>query len=150
MNFLGVDFGKKYIGLALGTKTSEAPQFIIAPLPSTQVESLGQALKSLISVCQNYEVSAVVFGIPFVREKEEGAFAKEIRTFSRELKEMMLRENNVKIQVYFMDESLTSFESKRLITDVKKTRVGKRDLENGVAASIILQNFLDSNKADSY
>lgn len=150
MNFLGVDFGKKYIGLALGTKTPEAPQFSVAPLSSIRVESLDQALKSLISVCQNYKVSGVVFGIPILKEKKEGAFAKEIRTFSLELKGRMLRENNVKLQVHFMDEFLTSFESRRLIMGVKKTRSGKRDLENGIAAAIILQNFLDSTKADLY
>lgn len=142
MTILGIDYGKRYIGLALVSGLGVNISFP-APLPALRFRGSKQILDDLIKVCKRYGVNTVVFGLPLLSNVGETNLAGEIRIFARQFSERAENREGPPFRIYFADERLTSFEAGVLIQDVKKTRDGKRRLENSLAACLILRNFLD-------
>ena len=145
MTILGVDYGRKYLGLALATSRDGSGQPLVVPLPALKFEGSSQALDGLIKTCEQYGVGEVVFGLPVLGSGKEGGLSKEIRRFSLVLSRKAKKERGLNLAVHFTNENLTSFEAGTMTWDIKKTREGKRKLENSLAACLILKNFLEFN-----
>lgn len=145
MSILGVDYGRKYLGLALVSGWDGQGKPVAVPLPALTFESSGQVLDGLAKTCQDYGAKDVVFGLPMLSDGNEGLLSKEIRQFSLELSKKTEKEKDLRLRIYFVDESLTSFEAQALTRGLKKTREERRKLENSLAACLILENFLEFN-----
>lgn len=145
MTILGVDYGRKYLGLALLSDWNSAGQPLVAPLQTLTFESSSQVFDELIKICEQYGVREIVFGLPLLGSGKEGGLSKEIRRFSFEFSRKAEKERNFRLATHFTNENLTSFEAVTLTRNVKKTRERKRKLENSLAACLILKNFLEFN-----
>lgn len=145
MTILGVDYGRKYLGLALVAGRDDNNQPLVAPLSALTFESSNQVLGVLTETCEQYGVGGVVFGLPILSNGNEGGLSKEIRLLSQKLSKKVEKEKGLRLGIHFVDERLTSFEAEALIRGIKKTREGKRKLENSLAACLILRNFLELN-----
>lgn len=137
MNILGVDYGRRFVGLAL--TSSSGSLSVVSPLDPLRVESFSNALENLSRVCPEYQISHLVFGLPYLKDGREGQLSKEIRRLARSL----AKETNIK-KVNFVDESLTSFAAGRTLVGIKKSR--RREAENSLAAVLILEEFLSGLK----
>jgi putative Holliday junction resolvase len=126
MSILGVDYGKKKIGLAIATSTLAEPHKVI------KVKSLKDAVKKVEKVIKVERAEMVVVGI------SEGKMAKETKEFAEKLKEL------VKIPIVFQDETLSTQESQRLSIEANISRKKRHELEDAYAAALILQNYLDA------
>lgn len=144
MIFLGVDFGRKYVGLALAPGPDFPPENILS-LPTLKLQSRVQVTAVLFNVCKEYDVTDVVFGLPQAPGQKEGGLAQEIRRVAESLAKLA-REKGRAINFHFTDEHLTSFAAGSLARDFKRTRRGKREMENSLAAGLILKNFLEKGK----
>ena len=140
---MGVDYGRKYLGLALASGWDNNGSPLVVPLPALIFESSGQVLVELLETCKQYSVEDIVFGLPMLPNGMEGGLSKEIRIFSRKLLVNAEKEKGLRLGIHFADERLTSFEAGAVARGIKKTREGKRKLENSLAACLILRNFLD-------
>ncbi|MDD2353921.1 MAG: Holliday junction resolvase RuvX [Patescibacteria group bacterium] len=121
-NYLGVDWGEKRIGLALGFAETKMA------LPFKTVSSLGE----LLAVIKAEEIEVIVLGNPQKLSGERSDNRKWLLFYSA-LKE------KVSLPLYLQDERLSSKAVDALIGS-KKDKVGRDEM----AAAFILQAFFDS------
>jgi len=130
MNLLGIDYGKKRIGLAIG----ESETKIASPLGIVENKNWDFVLEKIKKICRAEEVGKVVVGVPITMPGAVGPQAKEVLKFIDFLK------NNLEVQVEKEDERLTSAMADKLVVG---TKIKERD---ALSAMVILQNYLDKMK----
>lgn len=130
MNYLGIDYGEKRVGLATGNDEIRlASPFLI-------LENKGRdfLLEEVKKICLEENIQKIVVGMPLTMKSEEGPEAKEISRFVDFLK------NNLTLPVETEDERFTS-----AMVDKLMAESGVKD-RDAVAAMIILQSFFDRKK----
>lgn len=121
--FLGLDWGKKRIGMSLGDdETKIASPFGVA-----------KSLKEVLNVVKAEEIDEVVIGKPCGMSNVEFQVSGEYNDFLNALR------SKINIPVFEFDERLSSKAADARVGD-KKTKAGRDE----VAAMIILQDYFDS------
>ena len=131
---LGIDFGDVRIGLALSdlTKTISKP---FETIKYINLEDLSLQLKVII---EEKEVDTLVVGIPFNMSGEDTKQTVKVREF------VLFIENTINLPIHLIDERLTSKEAEKTMHTLNiKTGHNKGTIDK-IAASIILQEYLDS------
>jgi len=131
---LGIDFGDVRVGLALSdlTKTISKP---FETIKYINLEELSLQLKVIIE--QN-EVDTLVVGIPFNMSGKDTKQTVKVREF------VLFIENTINLPIHLIDERLTSKEAEKTMHTLNiKTGHNKGTIDK-IAASIILQEYLDS------
>ncbi|MCP3996447.1 MAG: Holliday junction resolvase RuvX [bacterium] len=134
---LGLDPGERRIGVAL----SDALGIIAQPhvvLDRREVDAVAQ-IKQL---CAEYEVAAVVVGLPRSLSGEEGEAAVK----ARELGAAVGEATGCKIE--FFDERFTTVQAESALIEGGMRRKKRRETIDKVAAAVMLQGYLDSGAAD--
>lgn len=144
MSLLGVDFGTRIIGLAIGQEISK-DNFSVSPLEPLSDHSQTELLKNLKQICRDYGVGTIVFGLPYLKDGKEGPLSGKIRQFSQDFLSFYNQKfAESKINLQFVDESLTSFEAAKLDREIQASRRRKKEVINSLAAVLILENYLGS------
>jgi putative Holliday junction resolvase len=138
MRILGIDIGERRIGLALADPEGS----YALPAGFLQVSSPAQAAQALADFIEEAGVNEAVVGLPLNMDGSEGPSVRKARALLKLLKPLLKRE--VKFQ--FLDERLTSVEASSLLHEagLKHTKKGKKGRVDAVAASLILQSYLDT------
>jgi putative Holliday junction resolvase len=132
MRVLGVDYGLKRIGLAVGE--SEVGMAFPRPRLSSR-GSIEADAGALADVVRNEGFDAVVLGLPLTESGEEGEQAAICRRLATALE-------GLGVKVYLVDERMTSRSAEAMFEGTKAS-VRKR-LVDSEAARQITQSFLDS------
>ncbi len=134
--FLGIDFGKKRIGLALSDETA----FLATPLCTLKgFTSLKGAAALLKQTVTPYEpIKGVVLGLPLHLSGKESELSELTRQFAEHLKEVF----TCPIRLY--DERLTSAQVERTLKEGSLSRKKRSELTDKLAAAALLQTYLDS------
>lgn len=124
MKYLGIDYGKKKIGLAISDGEIAEPFMIL--------ESFGlkDALNKVLKVVKEEGIEEVVVGMP-----ESGEAKKITENFVREL--------GKDIKVMEVEETLSSKRAQKMMVDLDVPKE-KRGDEDSYAAAYILQEYLDT------
>lgn len=125
MRILGIDYGRKKIGLAIGDTETK----LVEPLKVIRYQSKEEALEKVSRVSR---VSKVVLGI------SEGKMAEETRMFAKEL------EDKLGVSIDFQDETLTTLDAQRFSIEGGIKRKKRKKMEDAYSAALILQSYLDS------
>jgi putative Holliday junction resolvase len=125
MRILGIDYGRRKIGLALATSK------IAEPLKVVVYDSLNEAYAKLAKVIEEEKIEKVVLGI------SEGEMAKETRLFGRKLEEV------TGLKPIYQDETLSTQEAQSLSINAGLKRKKRKELEDAYSATLILQGYLD-------
>jgi len=141
VRFVGVDYGRKRIGLAI----SDATAFLARPwqvvsMPDPDPETSAAMIADFFPRLMNEEesVDGIVVGLPRRLSGEDTDQTAEVRVFAKMLEVI------TGIDVFLVDERLTSVEAEaQLATREKDWKKRKKQID-AVAAAIILQDFLDS------
>lgn len=137
--FLGIDYGKKRIGLAFASSP------LLIPLPIGNVEarsSLTLTAQALVSIIKERAVTTVVFGNPLPMQK---AYASSVQSEIQELAALI--QEMTAIEVILWDERLSSAQAKRMLkSDCGLNRKQRKNSSDSLAATLILSSFLDSRK----
>ncbi len=128
MRYLGIDYGLKSVGVAMGDDGGEA-------YPIEQIESR-EAVGRIVEIIEEDGVDEIVIGIPYDVHGKETEQSLLTRSFIEALKER-LTTRGVELPIHEVDESLTSKESMRL-QDETGTRVGK----DALSAMLILRDYM--------
>jgi putative Holliday junction resolvase len=128
--YLGVDYGTKRVGLAI----SDGLGLTARPL---EVVSRFSAVSRVHELAVEFEVSAIVIGLPTSLRGEEGASAIAARVLGDELTAA------TGVRVEYVDERFTSKLAEDALLKSGMKRRERRDKVDKVAAAIILQDFLD-------
>ena len=96
MKLLGIDYGKRKIGLAI------TDGILAEPLKVLKVENVEDAMEKVGQVVQVEQVKQVIIGI------SEGKTAEETKEFGKKL------EKKLSVPIIYQDETLTTQEAQEL------------------------------------
>jgi len=130
LKYIAIDLGLKRIGLAYS-----AHKDLVTPLPAIIRKNRNQASDEVKKVLKEWEVDAVVIGIPLGGSSED-----EMRRRIEHFMNLV----DFKGEVFFQDEAGSSKEAQTLMRgEIKQIRDGRID---SISAMIILQRYLYSIK----
>ena len=132
--FLAIDYGEKRIGFAI----SDEMNLIALPLIQFENKGTKNLLIEFKKYIQDDKIQGIVWGLPLSLSGEERPLTEKIRRIASELKEVL------KLPIYFVDERFSSREvSRDLIKRADKSRAKRKKVLDKLAASKILQTFLE-------
>lgn len=123
INYLGVDWGEKRIGLALADSENK----IATPFKTIK------NISELVKIILEEDINSVVIGLP----KKMSTGIIENSNFSKFIKILRTRLVDKNISLEFMDERLSSVQA-----DTLKVKEFKYERDS-ISAMIILQSYLD-------
>jgi len=91
----------------------------------------------ITALCNEFEVSTIVVGLPMTLAGEEGAAAVAARSLGDEIAAASGR------NLVYWDERFTSVQAERSLVEGGVTRRRRRQLTDKVAAAMMLQAYLD-------
>ena len=135
--FLGIDYGLRKIGIAIGqciTLKASPLKIIVNKRDNTNWEELD-------GVIRKWMPKVIVLGYPNV--KKENDFIKALNCFNDEL---CKRYGNT-IEITKFSEDLSTEESKVVYREIRKSqyKISKKPYLDDLSASIILQSWLNEN-----
>ncbi len=133
---LALDIGDKRIGIAL----SDPLKLISNPYDTLFRKNLESDLNYLTDLIKDKDVELIVSGLPISLNNNENEQTLKTRQFIDKLKE------RTNIPVKFIDERLTSVCAERVLIEGGMRRENRKQVIDKVAATIILQNYLDYYK----
>ncbi|PIS13966.1 Holliday junction resolvase RuvX [Candidatus Shapirobacteria bacterium CG09_land_8_20_14_0_10_47_13] len=122
MKILGIDYGRKKIGLAVSEGILATPLTVIRE---------NQPLAALKKICLDQQITEIVIGLP------ESGIVEEIKLFAKELSAI------TGLKVAFQDETLTSRSALAKMIAAGKKRQFRRQKEDAAAAALILESYLE-------
>lgn len=133
MRVLGVDFGSKRIGIAVGETGHE----VASPRQAIRsVQGLAGNARALKTIVEKEKADAIALGIPVNVENE--TMANVCRKLAEELRKADL-------QVFEVDESLTSFEAEDSLRKLGWTAAKRDRYKDSEAACLILERFFQEH-----
>lgn len=125
MRFLGIDFGLATVGLSL------ADGALAEPLEQKKYYRLDRLLQYLANLCRRQQVQIIVIGL------SENIMAQKTQDFGRQLAQI------TGLPVVYQDETLTTKQAQQKLIEAHAP-MKKRQRHHSIAATIILQAYLDS------
>ncbi|NUM36078.1 MAG: Holliday junction resolvase RuvX [Candidatus Brocadiae bacterium] len=134
MAILGIDYGRKRIGLAICGALK-----IATPLETLERENTEKDFKKLKEIIEEHEIEKIVVGCPKNMDNSMGEMAKEAQSFSDILK------NRFSLPTVLWDERLTSAQAERSMIEAGLSRNKRKKSSDSVAAALMLQSYSDRN-----
>ena len=131
-HYLGFDFGKKRIGIAVGETITQTAR----PLAQVATEDMA-ALEKWVS---EWQPAALVVGLPLNMDDSVGPLAKAAKKFAKRL------EAHFQKPVHLCDERLTSREALARLAEQGNRKPSKAEI-NSMAAAVILETWLQNTQA---
>lgn len=137
---MGIDVGAKRVGVAL----SDVDAAVATPHATEEdFDSYDELVGRLVETVREQSVETVVVGWPLTMEGDEGRATREVDRFIEALRRG-LEQGELEVTIERWDERLTSVEAERVLVDADVSRQRRRPMVDRVAASRILQSFLDA------
>ncbi len=133
---IGLDVGERRIGVAL----SDASARLATPLTTIGAVPQALAVERIGRLCADHGAVAVVVGLPLTLRGEVGPQAQAVQRFAEVLKEA------VGLPIHFFDERLTTAAADQMLREMGVKPEKRRLQIDQVAASIILQDYLDQRR----
>jgi putative Holliday junction resolvase len=134
MRVLGIDYGRRRIGLAL----SDEAGILASPFPTfVRGQSEKQDIAALTSLIDKHGLTAVVVGLPLNMDGSRGEMAREAEEFADRIRQ----ETGLPVELF--DERLTSSEAERVLLEANVPRRRRKELRDSLSAVLILQGHLD-------
>ncbi len=138
MRYLGLDLGTKTLGLSLSDKTGIiANSYKVIRFENEDYDSLISVLEKIID---EEKVDCLVLGFP----KNMNNTIGERATITLQFKEKI--ERILKKEVILMDERLSTVSAHNFMIESNMSRKKRKEKVDSVAATIILQNYLDKKR----
>ncbi|MDA8736479.1 Holliday junction resolvase RuvX [Opitutales bacterium] len=135
MNYLGIDWGEKRIGLAYADEVG-----IAVPLPAAVAASKKARLQHIEAMIEQRGIQMIVCGYPLNMNGSIGFKAKEVDVFIEAI------EKRFRLPVHRIDERLSSHSVEQGLKGQKK-KIDRRSGEiDSRAAALILQDFIEEQR----
>jgi len=133
---VGIDYGRCRIGLAV-----ESPVCSFA-MPFTtilQEKSIPKTIeKILLSLERVQPIASFILGLPLLFSGQDNPFSLEVRAFAKQLYKL------THISVILWDERLTTKQAEAILKSANVKRKKRNAITDPIAATLILQSYLDS------
>lgn len=133
---MGLDVGDKWIGVAVSDET----KLIAQSRPPVKRRDISQDLAELKRIAAEWQVGEFVVGLPLNMNATIGPQAEKTLRFVESLRK------HCEMPVSTWDERLTTREAERILIGQEVRRERRKAVIDGVAASLILQGYLDHER----
>lgn len=138
MRAIGLDVGSKTIGVAVSDLLGLTAQGLTTII--WDENDMTSADAELSKIIAEYEVNHIVIGLPRHMNGTVGARGEISEIYANRLRKIH------RLPVSLLDERLTTMEAERILIDADVSRKKRKKVIDKMAASIILQNYLDQAK----
>ena len=142
MRFLGVDYGRRRIGLAVSDASGSLarPWKIVAAqaTPRASAKAISTIVASRDTDEELSDLAGIVVGLPRRLGGEDNEQTGEAREFASALAEL------TRLETHLQDERLTSHEADARLAEREPDWRRRKEKLDAAAAAIILQDFLDA------
>ena len=137
--YLGVDYGAKVIGLAL-YRPDRDPFVLLYGRIVVKTEK--QVMSEFSKIIQDENVDIIVLGLPLFTDGKESKMTTVVKLFGEKLISL-----NPSVQLFFQDETLTTFEAEERMKNSPKFnfRVDHKQVDS-LCASVILEDFFSQKQ----
>jgi len=133
---MALDIGERRIGVAL----SDPTRVLASPLTTLRAVPRPGVIRQIAELVAQHEVVAVVVGLPLTLNGQIGPQAQRVQAFADELQQALA------VPVHMFDERLTSVAAERMMIELGIKPERRKARIDEVAASIILQDFLEAHR----
>ncbi len=139
---LAIDYGEKRLGLAI----SDSKGIISTPLTVLEItkrRNVEKVLEDIKSICEEYRVKTILIGKPQAFTTAQEKSVEKIERFSKKLSTV------IDLPVIYQDESYSTTEAQNMLLSLgQNTRSSKNKIDM-IAASVFLQEFLNSERKNN-
>jgi putative Holliday junction resolvase len=135
---LGLDFGRKRIGVA----GCDGTGLIATGITTIERTSFERDIQHIRNIINERQVQILVVGLPYSMDGTLGFQARQVQKFAKKLGKAL------ELPVEFVDERLTSFQAEQLLIAENRSPSRHKGLIDRKAASLILQQWLDTRRAE--
>ena len=131
---VALDIGDVRIGVAVSdpTRTVASPVEVITRI------GWGPDTRAIRAICDRYETTQIVSGLPLNMDGTEGFQAGKVRDLCAQLEKAGLT-------VFFQDERLSTVTAEEALLEGNLSRRDRRGIVDKVAAAVILEQWLKEN-----
>jgi putative Holliday junction resolvase len=137
MRILGLDYGSKTVGVAVSDPLLVTAQGLEI-IRRKDENKLRQTLARIEEIIQEYKVEEIVLGLPKNMNNTLGERVEKTMVF----KEMLERRTGIKVIMW--DERLTTVAADKAMMEAGLNGRQRKEYVDMIAATFILQGYLDS------
>ena len=142
MRIIGLDLGTKTLGVAVSDMT-ETISTGITTLRFSE-NNPKEIINDLKKIIDEYSAKRIVIGLPKNMNNSLGEAVNRTREFIKILND------NFNIDIVEQDERLSSVSANKVLLDADISRKKRKEKVDTIAATIILQNYLDIKRKGWY
>ena len=135
MKFLAIDIGQKRIGIA------SCDRLELAATPHSFVPADKTAPAAIAHLIESEGADGLVVGLPLSMDGSERDACERVRAFMARVRSLL------KVPFWYVDERMTTKIAEASLIEADIRREKRRELRDAVAASLILQQFIDCRRA---
>lgn len=124
-SILGIDFGLAKVGVAIAANEFSEPYNVI------RYTTMNELIEKIREIIETEQIAKIIVGI------SEGQMAQETEGFVDRLK------NEIGVLVETSDETLSTQDAQKLGIEAGMNRSKRKNMEDAMAAAVMLQNYLD-------
>ncbi len=135
---IGLDVGDRTIGIAI----SDLLHLTAQGLTTIRRESNAKDYGALKEIIDEYKIKKVVVGLPKNMNNTIGPQGEKTMKFAEKLK------NKYNVEIIYEDERMTTMSAEKMLISGDVRREKRKKVIDMVAATYILQLYLDKNRRD--
>ena len=133
--FMGIDYGERRIGISI----SDPLNIFAKPLKTIDRKITPNFIEEIKSTIREYSINKIVIGLPLNMKGKDSKQTINVRKFIEYFK------SQIQIPVYTCDERLSSKSAEDSLKFLNKSPSKNKEKIDSIAATIILQEFIDSD-----
>ena len=133
---IGLDIGTVRIGIA----TSDILGILASSYEVYKRRNMYLDVRYMKTIQDKLDADTFVIGLPLKLDGSEGESVQMVREFAEELSKI------TDAKIVFQDERLSTVSAERILIESNMRREKRKNVVDQVAATIILQNYLDKIK----
>lgn len=139
MRAVGVDLGTRRVGIAVSNSegTVAVPYEVLHRSGDRVADHRG-----IISIVEETEAEIIVIGMPYSLDGSVGPAGKKISAEIEQIRRIS------PVEVVMIDERFTTVTAERSLREMNLGAAERRRMVDAVAASVMLQAWLDGREAD--
>ena len=136
MRAMGLDIGSVTVGVSL----SDGLKMIASSYTVIRYENEDEALfKKIVEIIKEQEVDEVIVGMPYHMNGDFSEGCSRTRRFEEKIKEL------IDIKIVEVDERMSKVSAHNALLTFDVSRKKRKQVVDKVAATVILQSYLDRN-----
>lgn len=136
MAFLAIDYGKKRIGLAVGSIFPKGAGVIDGAKPIEKIT------EEIAQICEKEDILKIIIGLPIRSQGEEGQIAQDARELGTALAE------KTGLEIVYEPEQYTSASAAEILGESEKKYSRESGKLDEMAAILILEQYVNGQKEE--